>query len=347
MDYKPLSDRYDSMQYRTCGTSGLKLPLLSLGLWHNFGDTTPLTIQRDLLRTAFDLGITHFDLANNYGPPPGSAETNFGRLMREDFKPYRDEFIISTKAGWDMWPGPYGQGGGSRKYILASLDQSLARMGLDYVDIFYSHRFDIDTPLAETMGALAAAVQQGKALYVGISSYSATKTREAVEPLRELGTPLLIHQPSYNMLNRWIEKDLLDTLAEEGVGCIPFSVLAQGLLTEKYLAGVPRDARINRPGGETLRPAHLSEENLSRVRELNKIAKSRGQSLAQMAVAWVLRDSRVTSALIGASSAQQIRDNVGALGNLGFSATELAKIDTYAREGHLNLWEKPSTDQPI
>jgi L-glyceraldehyde 3-phosphate reductase len=347
MDYKPLSDRYDSMQYRTCGTSGLKLPLLSLGLWHNFGDTTPLTIQRDLLRTAFDLGITHFDLANNYGPPPGSAETNFGRLMREDFKPYRDEVIISTKAGWDMWPGPYGQGGGSRKYILASLDQSLARMGLDYVDIFYSHRFDIDTPLAETMGALAAAVQQGKALYVGISSYSATKTREAVEPLRELGTPLLIHQPSYNMLNRWIEKDLLDTLAEEGVGCIPFSVLAQGLLTEKYLAGVPRDARINRPGGETLRPAHLSEENLSRVRELNKIAKSRGQSLAQMAVAWVLRDSRVTSALIGASSAQQIRDNVGALGNLGFSATELAKIDTYAREGHLNLWEKPSTDQPI
>lgn len=347
MDYKPLSDRYDSMQYRNCGRSGLKLPLLSLGLWHNFGDTTPLTIQRDLLRTAFDLGITHFDLANNYGPPPGSAETNFGRLMREDFKPYRDELIISTKAGWDMWPGPYGQGGGSRKYILASLDQSLARMGLDYVDIFYSHRFDIDTPLAETMGALAAAVQQGKALYVGISSYSATKTREAVELLRELGTPLLIHQPSYNMLNRWIEKDLLDTLAEEGVGCIPFSVLAQGLLTEKYLAGVPRDARINRPGGETLRPAHLSEENLSRVRELNKIAKSRGQSLAQMAVAWVLRDSRVTSALIGASSAQQIRDNVGALGNLGFSATELAKIDTYAREGHLNLWEKPSTDQPI
>jgi L-glyceraldehyde 3-phosphate reductase len=335
------------MTYRSCGKSGLKLPLLSLGLWHNFGDTTPLDQQRALLRTAFDVGITHFDLANNYGPPFGSAEINFGRIFSEDFKPHRDELIVSTKAGWDMWPGPYGQGGGSRKYVLASLDQSLKRMGLEYVDIFYSHRFDADTPLEETMGALATAVQQGKALYVGISSYSAAKTREAAALLREFKTPLLIHQPAYNLLNRWIEKDLLDALAKEGAGCIPFSVLAQGLLTDKYLNGIPKNARINRPGGGTLHADHLSDENLARVRALNEIAKTRGQSLAQMAVAWVLRDPRVTTALIGASTPDQIRDNVAALKNLKFSAAELANIDKYAQEGHLNLWEKPSTDQRV
>lgn len=321
--------------------------LLSLGLWHNFGAATPLKIQRDLLRTAFNLGITHFDLANNYGPPYGSGETNFGRIFRTDFKPYRDELVISTKAGWDMWAGPYGQGGGSRKYVLASLDQSLKRMGLEYVDIFYSHRFDVDTPLEETMGALATAVQQGKALYVGISSYSAGKTREAIALLREFRTPLLIHQPSYNMLNRWIEADLLHTLDKEGVGCIPFSVLAQGLLTDKYLDGIPQNARINRPGGETLRPDHLGKENLARVHALNAIAKKRNQTLAQMAVAWVLRDTRVTSALIGASTPEQIRDNVAALKNLKFTPEELSNIDEYAREGHLNLWEKPSTDQRV
>jgi L-glyceraldehyde 3-phosphate reductase len=345
--YLPAPQRYETMTYRSCGKSGLKLPLLSLGLWHNFGDTTPLDQQRALLRTAFDVGITHFDLANNYGPPFGSAEINFGRIFSEDFKPYRDELIISTKAGWDMWPGPYGQGGGSRKYVLASLDQSLERMGLEYVDIFYSHRFDADTPLEETMGALATAVQQGKALYVGISSYSATKTREAAALLREHKTPLLIHQPSYNLLNRWIEKDLLDALAKEGAGCIPFSALAQGLLTDKYLNGIPKDARINRPGGGSLHADHLSDENLARVRALNEIAKTRGQSLAQMAVAWVLRDPRVTTALVGASTPDQIRDNVAALKNLKFSAAELANIDKYAQEGHLNLWEKPSTDQRV
>jgi L-glyceraldehyde 3-phosphate reductase len=349
MSYRYLAEpsRYETMTYRSCGRSGLKLPLLSLGLWHNFGDATPIDQQRALLRTAFDLGITHFDLANNYGPPFGSAEVNFGRILREDFQPYRDEIVISTKAGWDMWPGPYGQGGGSRKYVLASLDQSLKRMGLEYVDIFYSHRFDADTPLEETMGALATAVQQGKALYVGISSYSAAKTREAAALLRELKTPLLIHQPAYNLLNRWIEKDLLDALAEVGAGCIPFSALAQGLLTDKYLNGIPKDARINRPGGGTLHTDHLSDENLSRVRALNEIAKSRGQTLAQMAVAWVLRDPRVTTALIGASSPNQIRDNVAALKNLKFSAAELASIDKHAQEGHLNLWEKPSTDQRV
>jgi L-glyceraldehyde 3-phosphate reductase len=347
MSYLAQSNRYETMTYRACGRSGLKLPLLSLGLWHNFGDTTPLAAQRELLRTAFDRGITHFDLANNYGPPYGSAETNFGRLYRDDFRPYRDELVISTKAGWDMWPGPYGQGGGSRKYVLASLDQSLRRMGLAYVDIFYSHRFDAHTPLEETMGALATAVQQGKALHVGISSYSAAKTRQAAAILREHRTPLLIHQPSYNMLNRWIEKDLLATLAEEGAGCIPFSPLAQGLLTDKYLNGIPRDARINRPGGNSLRPEHLNEENLARVRALNDIAKARGQTLAQMALAWVLRDPRVTTALIGASSTQQIEDNVAALKNLAFSAAELASIDRYAQDGRLNLWEKPSTDQAI
>jgi L-glyceraldehyde 3-phosphate reductase len=347
MSYIAASQRYETMTYRQCGKSGLKLPLLSLGLWHNFGDTTPLAAQRDLLRTAFDHGITHFDLANNYGPPFGSAELNFGRLFKQDFKPYRDELIISTKAGWDMWPGPYGQGGGCRKYVLASLDQSLKRMGLDYVDIFYSHRFDAETPLEETMGALATAVQQGKALYVGISSYSAQKTREAAAILRDMKTPLLIHQPAYNMLNRWIEKDLLDALADVGAGCIPFSALAQGVLTDKYLNGIPKDSRVNRPGGDTLRADHLSDENLARVRALNEIAKARGQTLAQMAVAWVLRDPRVTTALIGASTPQQIKDNVGALKNLNFSAAELASVDKYAQEGHLNLWEKPSTDQRV
>ena len=338
MTYHAADNRYDTMQYRTCGRSGLKLPLLSLGLWHNFGDSNSLDSQRDMLRTAFDLGITHFDLANNYGPPYGSAESNFGKLLRDDFLPYRDELIISTKAGWDMWPGPYGQGGGSRKYVLASLDQSLQRMGLDYVDIFYSHRFDPDTPLEETMGALAHAVQQGKALYVGVSSYSAEKTAEAARLLAEWKVPCLIHQPSYNMLNRWIEVDLLDTLEKEGMGCITFTALAQGLLSDKYLNGIPADSRVNRPGGGSLQQAHLSEENLARVRGLNELAKQRGQTLAQMALAWVLRDARVTSTLIGASSSAQIRENVAALQNLRFSADELAAIDKLAQEGGINLW---------
>ncbi|UGQ47601.1 L-glyceraldehyde 3-phosphate reductase [Massilia endophytica] len=343
MSYTASRHRYEEMQYRTCGRSGLKLPLLSLGLWHNFGDTTPLATQRDMLRTAFDHGITHFDLANNYGPPYGSAESNFGTIFKEDFKPYRDELIISTKAGWDMWPGPYGEGGGSRKYVLASLDQSLKRMGLDYVDIFYSHRFDPDTPLEETMAALAHAVHQGKALYVGISSYSAEKTREAKALLAEWKVPCLIHQPSYNMLNRWIETEgLLDALGEEGIGCITFTALAQGVLSDKYLNGIPQDARINRPGGGSLKESHLSEENLARVRGLNDIARARGQSLAQMALAWVLRDRRITSTLIGASSSAQIRENVGALKNLAFSAEELAAIDKQAQEGNLNLWAKSS-----
>ncbi len=345
MSYTAAAARYDLMGYQACGRSGLKLPLLSLGLWHNFGDATPLDTQRSMVRTAFDLGITHFDLANNYGPPYGSAEVNFGRLLREDLRPYRDELLISTKAGWDMWPGPYGQGGGSRKYMLASLDQSLERLGLDYVDIFYSHRFDPDTPLDETMSALATAVRQGKALYVGVSSYSAVKTREAAALLRERGVPCLIHQPSYNMLNRWIERDLLDTLREEGMGCIAFTALAQGLLTDKYLGGIPADARIHRPGGGSLLRQHLSEENLARARALDEIARSRGQSLAQMALAWVLRDPRVTSTLIGASSPEQIRENVGALANLRFTADELRAIDAHAQEGYVNLWEKPSTDQ--
>ncbi|CAB3687300.1 L-glyceraldehyde 3-phosphate reductase [Trinickia soli] len=347
MAYEAASARYSDMQYRTCGHSGLKLPALSLGLWHNFGDTTPLSTQREMLRTAFDLGITHFDLANNYGPPYGSAETNFGRLFKDDFRPYRDELLISTKAGWDMWPGPYGQGGGSRKYVLASLDQSLQRMGLDYVDIFYSHRFDADTPLEETAAALASAVHQGKALYVGISSYSAAKTREMAALLREHKVPLLIHQPSYNMLNRWIEGELLGALAEVGAGCIAFTPLAQGLLTSKYLSGVPADARINKPGGGSLQQSHLSPENIEHVRKLNAIAERRGQSLAQMALAWTLRDTRVTSALIGASRAEQVRENVGALANLAFSNEEMAEIDRYATEGGINLWEKPSTDQRI
>lgn len=347
MAYEAASERYAGMQYRTCGKSGLKLPALSLGLWHNFGDSTPISTQREILRTAFNLGINHFDLANNYGPPYGSAETNFGRLLKEDFRPYRDELLISTKAGWDMWPGPYGSGGGSRKYVLASLDQSLQRMGLDYVDIFYSHRFDAHTPLEETAGALASAVQQGKALYIGISSYSAAKTREMAALLAQYKVPLLIHQPSYNMLNRWIENDLLGTLDDVGAGSIAFTPLAQGLLTSKYLNGVPADARVNKPGGGSLKQEHLSADNLEHVRKLNTIAERRGQSLAQMALAWVLRNGRVTSALIGASRAEQVRENVGALQNLEFSAEELAEIDRYATEGGINLWEKPSTDQAI
>jgi L-glyceraldehyde 3-phosphate reductase len=343
--YQAAPTRYDTLPYRTCGKSGLKLPAVSLGLWHNFGDATPLETQRAMLRTAFDLGITHFDLANNYGPPYGSAETNFGEHLRRDFRPYRDELVISSKAGWDMWPGPYGQGGGSRKYVLASLDQSLRRMGLEYVDIFYSHRFDPDTPLEETMGALASAVQQGKALYVGLSSYSAGKTREAAALLRSMGVAPLIHQPSYSLLNRWVEEDLLDTLDATGMGCIAFSALAQGLLTNKYLNGIPADARINRPGGGSLKAEHLSAQNLAHVRALNAIALARGQSLAQMATAWVLRDPRVTSALIGASRPEQIIELVGALQNLHFSAEELAAIDQHAVEGGINLWQRPSTDQ--
>ena len=345
MTYHASPTRYDTMPYRTCGRSGLKLPAVSLGLWHNFGDNTPLATQRAMLQTAFDLGITHFDLANNYGPPYGSAETNFGEHLRRDFKPYRDELIISSKAGWDMWPGPYGRGGGSRKYVLASLDQSLKRMGLDYVDIFYSHRFDPDTPLEETCGALASAVQQGKALYVGISSYSAGKTREVAALLRGMGVTPLIHQPSYSLLNRWIEAELLDTLEDTGMGCIAFSALAQGLLSDKYLAGIPQDARINRAGGGSLKAEHLSDANLARVRALNDIAQSRGQSLAQMAVAWVLRDARVSSALIGASRPEQITELAGAVQKLEFSADELAAIEQHAVDGGINLWQRPSTDQ--
>ena len=344
MTYIAAPDRYERIPYRRVGRSGLVLPALSLGLWHNFGDATPIDTQRALLRTAFDLGINHFDLANNYGPPYGSAEINFGRLLKEDFRAYRDELVISTKAGWDMWPGPYGQGGSSRKYLLSSLDQSLARLGLDYVDIFYSHRFDPDTPLEETAGALASAVQQGKALYVGISSYSAGKTRELAALLREWKVPLLIHQPAYNLFNRWVEKDLLATTEELGTGVIAFTPLAQGLLTDKYLGGVPADARVNRPGGASLRPEHLAEANIARARALAEIAQRRGQSLAQLALAWTLRDARVTSALIGASRPEQIVENVAALDNLAFSAEELAEIDRHAVEGGINLWEKPSTD---
>jgi len=345
MTYQASGNRYDSMPFRRCGASGLKLPAISLGLWHNFGDATPLATQRQMLHTAFDAGITHFDLANNYGPPYGSAEINFGAHLKRDFKPYRDQLIISSKAGWDMWPGPYGQGGGSRKYVLASLDQSLARMGLDYVDIFYSHRFDPDTPLEETMGALASAVQQGKALYVGISSYSADKTRAAAALLNSMGVRALIHQPSYSLLNRWMEEDLLAALNDTGMGCIAFSALAQGLLTDKYLNGVPADARINRPGGGSFKPEFLSDANLKHVRALNDIAQARGQSLAQMATAWVLRDARVTSALIGASSPAQITDLVGALRHLDFTGDELKAIDQHAVEGGINLWQRPSTDQ--
>jgi L-glyceraldehyde 3-phosphate reductase len=328
--------RYERMPYRRVGASGVQLPAVSLGLWQNFGDDRPLQNSRAILRRGFDLGITHFDLANNYGPPYGAAETNFGRIFKEDFRPYRDELIISTKAGYDQWPGPYGEWG-SRKYLLASLDQSLARMGLDYVDIFYSHRFDPRTPLRETMGALASAVRQGKALYVGISSYSPRRTAEAIEILNDLGTPLLIHQPSYSMLNRWIEDELLALLERDGVGAIVFSPLAQGLLTDRYLHGVPEDSRVRR--GEAFDERLLSEENLERVRALNEIAQRRGQSLAQLAIAWALRDPRVSSALIGASSIEQLEQNVDALENLDFTTEELAEIDRYAVDGGIDLWE--------
>ena len=328
------------MRYNRSGRSGLSLPAISLGLWWNFGDDRSLDTSREIVRRAFDLGITHFDLANNYGPPYGSAEQNFGRLMREDLRPYRDELVISTKAGWDMWPGPYGDGG-SRKYLLASLDQSLERMGLEYVDIFYSHRFDPETPLEETMGALDTAVRQGKALYAGISSYSAEKTREAAAILDRLGTPLLIHQPSYSMLNRWIERGLLDALEELGAGCIVFSPLAQGMLTDKYLDGVPEESRVGlqRPSFSS---ELLTEDALAKIRALNEIAKRRGQTLAQMALAWALRDPRVTSALIGASSVAQLEDNVAALDRLDFSDEELAEIERYATESGINIWATSS-----
>jgi L-glyceraldehyde 3-phosphate reductase len=339
MTYLAADDRYDSMPYRRCGTSGVLLPALSLGLWHNFGDDRPLEDQRAIVRRAFDLGITHFDLANNYGPPPGSAEENFGRLLAADLRPYRDELIISTKAGYDMWPGPYGEWG-SRKYVLASLDQSLARMGLDYVDIFYSHRFDPDTPLEETLGALDTAVRQGKALYAGISSYSAERTREAAFIMRELGTPVLIHQPSYSLLNRWIEPDLLEVIGEEGIGSIVFSPIGQGMLTDKYLGGIPEDSRAAQD--RFLKRDFLTDENLARVRALNEIAAGRGQALAQMAIAWTLRDPRVTSALIGASSVAQLEQNVGALENLAFDDDELAEIDRHAVDAGINLWAASS-----
>ena len=340
--YTAASDRYDAMPYRRVGRSGLKLPAVSLGLWHNFGDETLPATQREIMRRAFDLGVTHFDLANNYGPPYGSAEINFGRIMAEDLAPHRDELIISTKAGYDMWPGPYGEWG-SRKYLLASLDQSLARMGLDYVDIFYSHRFDPDTPLEETMAALDHAVRSGRALYAGISSYSAEKTAEAAAILRSLGTSLLIHQPSYSLLNRWVEQgqpSLLETLAAEGVGCIAFSPLAQGMLTDRYLDGIPTDSRA--AGGTSLPPDLLTEDNRRHIRALNEIATKRGQSLAQLAIAWVLRHERVTSALIGASSVGQLEANVAAVDNLEFTDDELAAIDQDAVEAGINLWAQSS-----
>jgi L-glyceraldehyde 3-phosphate reductase len=335
VSYQPAGDRYEGMTYRRTGRSGLLLPGISLGMWWNFGHDRPLETSRAIVRRAFDLGITHFDLANNYGPPYGSAEESFGTLMRQDLRPYRDELVISTKAGYDMWPGPYGDRG-SRKYLLASLDQSLARMGLDYVDIFYSHRFDPDTPLAETMGALDTAVRSGRALYAGISSYSAEQTREAASILRDLGTPLLIHQPSYSMLNRWIEPDLLDAIGELGVGCIAFSPLAQGMLTDKYLEGIPEGSRASRPS--SLSPSLVTEQSVEKIRELNGIAAERGQTLAQMALAWVLRDERVTSALIGASSVAQLEDNVAALDKLGFTDDELAEIDRHATDSGINIW---------
>ncbi|MGO9583123.1 MAG: L-glyceraldehyde 3-phosphate reductase [Acidimicrobiales bacterium] len=338
--YLPAGNRYGPMPYRRCGRSGLLLPAVSLGLWQNFGDDRALDTQRAILRRSFDLGVTHFDLANNYGPPYGSAEVNFGRILRSDFRDHRDELVISTKAGWDMWPGPYGDLG-SRKYLLASLDQSLGRMGLDYVDIFYHHRFDPDTPLEETLGALHSAVQQGKALYVGISSYSDKRTEEAIAVLRRLGTPLLIHQPSYSMLNRWIEDGLLEVLGAQGVGCIAFSPLAQGILTDRYLDGIPEGSRASRDG--SLSPGMLSDETLARVRALNALAQRRGQRLAQMAIAWALRDARVTSVVIGASSVAQLEENLGALDNLGFSKEELAEIDRYAVESGIDLWRAPAT----
>ena len=338
--YVPAPDRYEHLEYRRCGRSGLMLPPISLGMWQNFGDDRPLATSRAIIRRAFDLGITHFDLANNYGPPYGSAEINFGRIFSEDFSHLRDEVVISTKAGYDMWPGPYGDHG-SRKYLLSSLDQSLTRMRLDHVDIFYSHRFDPDTPLHETMGALDSAVRQGKALYAGISSYSPHRTAEAIEILRDLGTPLLIHQPSYSMFNRWVEGGLLDLLGEEGVGCIAFSPLAQGLLTNKYLNGIPQDSRVRR--GQYFDEGIVNEQNLERVRALAAIAEGRGQSLAQLALAWVLRDARVTSALIGASSVTQLEQNVAALARLDFDPDELEQIDRYAVDGSVNIWAASSS----
>jgi L-glyceraldehyde 3-phosphate reductase len=343
--YNAADNRYESMPYRRCERSGLQLPALSLGLWQNFGHDRPWQRQREICRRAFDLGVTHFDLANNYGPPYGSAEENFGRMLATDLAPYRDELVISTKAGYDMWPGPYGDLG-SRKYLTASLDQSLRRMGLDYVDIFYSHRPDPDTPLEETMGALDAAVRAGKALYVGISSYSSAKTREAAAILKELGTPLLIHQPSYSMINRWLERDhLLDTLDEVGAGCIAFSPLAQGLLTDRYLNGVPADSRAAEGG--SLQSSMLTESNMAKVRGLSAIAARRGQSLAQLALAWALRDQRMTSLVLGASSVAQLEANIAALDNLEFTPEELAEIDQYATEGEVNLWSRATADAAL
>jgi L-glyceraldehyde 3-phosphate reductase len=343
MTYDAAADRYDdgTMEYRYAGHSGLKLPVLSLGLWQNFGTDRPEETQRAILRRAFDRGVTHFDLANNYGPPYGRAEENFGRYLKDDFAPYRDELVISTKAGYDMWPGPYGQGGGSRKYVLSSLDQSLARLGLDYVDIFYSHRFDAETPVEETMMALDTAVRSGRALYAGISSYSATKTHEAATIARDLGTPLLIHQPSYSMLNRWIEGDLLDELEEQGMGCIVFTALAQGLLTDRYLEGVPADSRAARDDSSL---TGLDDDVLRRVRALNGIAEQRGQKLAQLALQWVLRDQRVTSAVIGASSVAQLDTNLDALAGPPLTDDELTEIDKYAEESGINLWAE-STEE--
>ncbi|MDR1078336.1 MAG: L-glyceraldehyde 3-phosphate reductase [Propionibacteriaceae bacterium] len=336
----PDPDRYDGrMPYRRVGRSGLALPAISLGLWHNFGDDVPFERQRAILRRAFDLGVTHFDLANNYGPPYGAAETNFGRHLKESFRAHRDELVISSKAGWDMWPGPYGDLG-SRKYLLASLDQSLERMGLDYVDIFYHHHFDASTPLEETLGALDQAVRSGRALYVGVSSYSAQRTQHAIDGLRQLGTPLLIHQPSYSIINRWIEPDLIDLLGRTGVGCIAFSPLAQGMLTDKYLTGLPAGSRAAQ--NKSLSADFLTPENLANITQLNGLAQARGQSLAQMALAWVLRDDRVSSALIGASSVAQLEDSLGALTNLQFSQAELDLIDQYGQEAGINLWAGPS-----
>jgi L-glyceraldehyde 3-phosphate reductase len=337
--YVPAADRYDQMQYRRVGRSGLHLPAVSLGLWHNFGDDRPIQTQREILRRAFDLGVSHFDLANNYGPPYGTAEINFGRIFGEDFRSLRGELVISTKAGWDMWPGPYGDLG-SRKYLLDSLDQSLARMGLDHVDIFYHHRFDPDTPLEETMGALDHVVRQGKARYIGISSYSPDRTEQAIAILRELGTPLLIHQPSYSMLNRWVEEGLLDVLGSNGIGCIAFSPLAQGMLTDRYLDGIPSGSRA--AANTSLDRSLLSDENIEHIRALNDIAQGRGQTLAQLAIAWVLRDARVTSALIGASSVRQLEDSLRAVDNTDFDDAELEAIDEHAVEGGINLWAGPS-----
>ncbi|MDT4986217.1 MAG: L-glyceraldehyde 3-phosphate reductase [Micromonosporaceae bacterium] len=339
--YTAAGDRYADMTYRRCGSSGLDLPVISLGLWHNFGHDRPFATQQAICRRAFDLGVTHFDLANNYGPPYGAAEENFGRLLATDFRPYRDELVISTKAGYDMWPGPYGDDG-SRKYLTASLDQSLRRLGLDYVDIFYSHRFDPDTPLAETLGALDAAVRAGKALYVGISSYSPGRTEEAAAILRDLGTPVLIHQPSYSMFNRWIENGLLDVLAAVGAGCIAFSPLAQGLLTDRYLDGIPADSRV-RTGG-ALTESMINAQSLAKVRGLTDIAARRGQTLAQLAIAWALRDPRMTSVVLGASSVRQLDENIAALGNLTLRASELAEIDRYATGADADLWADSSAE---